>query len=91
MDFVERIYQISAEFPREEKYGLTAQIRSCAVSIPSNISEGAGRATNSQFKYFLEIPMGSINEVQTQLELAHRFGYIKKEILDPMKHYRFIE
>ena len=82
MDFVERIYQISSDFPKEEKYGLTAQIRSCAVSIPSNISEGAGRATNAQFKHFLEFSMGSINEVQTQIELAHRFGYIKKEIFD---------
>jgi len=76
MDFVERIYQISSDFPKEEKYGLTSQIRSCAISIPRNISEGAGRATNKQFKYFLEIAMGSINEVQTQIELAHRFGYI---------------
>jgi len=80
MDFVERIYKVSAGFPKEEKYGLIAQIRSCAVSIPSNISEGAGRATNKQFKYFLEIAMGSINELQTQIELAHRFSYILNDV-----------
>ena len=54
MDFVEKIYEVSSDFPKEEKYGLTAQIRSCVVSIPSNISEVAGRGTNRQFKRFLE-------------------------------------
>lgn len=62
MDFVVRVYEISAGFPKEEKYGLILQLRNCAVSISSNISEGAGRATNKQFRYFLEISMGSINE-----------------------------
>lgn len=84
MDFVVRIYEISAEFPKEEKYGLTAQIRSCAVSIPSNISEGAGRGTNKQLKRFLEFSMGSANEVQTQIELASRVKYLKKEIADSL-------
>ena len=84
MDFVVRIYEISEGFPKEEKYGLIAQLRGCAVSIPSNISEGAGRATNKQFRYFLEFSMGSCNEAQTQIELAHRFGYISKEILEEL-------
>ncbi len=84
MDFVEKIYKISSGFPKEEKYGLIAQIRGCAVSIPSNISEGAGRATNKQFKYFLEISMGSINELQTQIELAHRFTYIPKDAYEEL-------
>lgn len=84
MDFVVRIYEISAEFPKEEKYGLTAQIRSCAVSIPSNISEGAGRGTNKQLKRFLEFSMGSANEVQTQIELACRVKYLKKDIADSL-------
>ena len=70
MDYVVKIYEISRDFPKAEKYGLTAQLRSCAVSIPSNMSESAGRGTNRQFKRFLEISMGSINEVQTQVELA---------------------
>ena len=84
MDFVERIYEVSSKFPKEEKYGLTAQIRSCVVSIPSNISEGAGRGTNKQFKRFLEFSMGSINEVQTQIELAYRVRYLSQEIYEPL-------
>lgn len=84
MDFVVKIYDISATFPKEERYGLTAQIRSCVVSVPSNISEGAGRGTNKQFKRFLEISMGSINEVQTQVELAFRVKYLAKEIYESL-------
>ncbi|CAN5269281.1 four helix bundle protein [soil metagenome] len=76
MDFVVEIYNITKDFPPEERYGLVSQQRRCAVSIPSNISEGAGRATNAQFKYFLEISMGSCNELITQLELSYRLQYI---------------
>jgi len=49
MDLVVKVYKISANFPKEERFGLTSQLRSCAVSVPSNISEGAGRETNKQF------------------------------------------
>ena len=84
MDFVVRVYEVSAGFPKEEKYGLIAQLRSCVVSVPSNISEGAGRGTNKQFKRFLEYSMGSINEVQTQLELAFRVSYLSKEIYETL-------
>ena len=79
MDYVVKVFEATVDFPKEEKYGLTSQLRRSAVSIPSNISEGAGRATNKQFKYFLEIAMGSCNESQTQLELAFRFNYITVE------------
>jgi four helix bundle protein len=79
MEFVVRVYEISASFPKEERYGLTAQLRGCIVSVPSNISEGAGRGTNKQFKRFLEFSMGSINEAQTQIELAFRVNYLSKE------------
>ena len=82
MDYVVKIYEVSADFPREEKYGLSAQLRSCVVSVPSNISEGAGRGTNKQFKRFLEFSMGSINEAQTQIELAYRVKYISKKIYE---------
>ena len=80
MNLAEKVYKIVADFPKEEKYGLTAQIKSCTVSIPSNISEGAGRATHKQFKYFLEISMGSCNELQTQLELSKRFNYLVQDL-----------
>ena len=78
MDFVVRVYKASANFPREEQFGLTAQLRKSAVSVPSNISEGAGRGTNKQFKHFLEISIGQINEAQTQIELANRLAYLDK-------------
>ena len=61
MDWVEQVYKATLLFPNEEKYGLAQQVRKCAVSVPGNISEGAGRATNPQFKFFLEIAMGSCN------------------------------
>ena len=79
MDFVVKVYEISSLFPKEEKYGLTSQLRCCAVSVPSNISEGAGRGTNKQFRVFLEYSMGSINEAQTQIELAFRVKYLAKD------------
>ena len=84
MDFVVAIYQVTDGFPKVEKYGLTSLLRRCVVSIPSNISEGAGRATNNQFRYFLEISMGSCNEAQTQLELSYRFNYLSKEEADKL-------
>jgi len=79
MDLAVNVYMIVETFPKEEKYGLSAQIKRSAVSIPSNISEGAGRGSNKQFKYFLEVAMGSNNELQTQLELAVRFNYISQQ------------
>jgi len=77
MNFVERVYKISEGFPNEERHGLRAQLRDCAISVPSNIAEGAGRSTNKQFRRFLEFAMGSVNEAQTQLELAIRLKYLK--------------
>lgn len=64
MDLAKKVNKIIANFPKEERYCLTAQIRSCTVSNSSNISERPGRATQKQFKYFLEISMGSFNELQ---------------------------
>jgi len=84
MDFVVKVYEVSVRFPNEERYGLTSQLRSCTVSVPSNISEGAGRGTNKQFKRFLEFSMGSINEAQTQIELAHRVNYLSKDVYDSL-------
>jgi four helix bundle protein len=82
MDFVVEVYKVTDSFPSDERFGIIAQLRRCSISIPSNISEGAGRATNKQFRYFLEIAMGSCNEAQTQLELAGRFNYLNAEVLE---------
>ena len=84
MEFVVEVYKVTDMFPQDERFGLTSQLRRCSVSIPSNISEGAGRATNNQFSYFLEITMGSYNEAQTQLELSFRFNYLSKQDADRM-------
>src|SRR5580698_96523 len=76
MELTIAIYKLSQNFPREEQYGLTSQIRRSAVSIPSNIAEGQGRASIGEFKQFLGIARGSTCEVQTQLEIARalKFG-----------------
>ena len=69
------VYQLSKAFPREEIYGLTSQMRRCAVSIPSNIAEGAGRLNTPEFRQFLGIASGSSFELQTQLTIAKELGF----------------
>ncbi len=76
MDLVETIYQSTHSFPSDEIYGLTAQIKRAAVSIPSNIAEGAGRKGNKEFIQFLYIALGSLAEVETQILLAKRLKYV---------------
>jgi four helix bundle protein len=78
MDLVELVYQITKEFPKDETYGLRAQIRSCAVSIPSNIAEGHGRKGVNEFLHHLSFSNGSLNELETQLIIAVRLKYIEK-------------
>ena len=70
MQLAKNIYRITAKFPENEKYGLTSQLRRCAVSIPSNIAEGRGRGSGKEFIRFLQIALGSLYELQTQVELA---------------------
>ena len=69
------VYQLSKSFPREEAYGLTGQLRRCAVSIPSNIAEGAGKLNTPEYKQFLGVARGSAFELQTQLQIAKELGY----------------
>ena len=78
MDFVERVYALTSTFPKEEIYGMTSQMRRAAVSIPSNIAEGAARGTTKELLYFLRIADGSLSELDTQIELAKRLGYLSK-------------
>jgi four helix bundle protein len=76
IDLATDVYRLTANFPNEEKYGLTSQIRKSAVSIPSNIAEGAGRNTNGEFRHFLGISNGSSYELQTQLIISNNLGLI---------------
>jgi len=72
-------YSATNGFPREEVFGLKAQIRRAVVSIPANIAEGHGRLTDSQFRHFLGNARGSLSELQTELELACGLGFVDKE------------
>jgi four helix bundle protein len=73
--YVKQIYKITGEFPKEELYGLTSQIRRAAVSYPSNIAEGAARSSKKEFIHFLYFALGSLFEVETQLIIAEKLGY----------------
>ena len=84
MEVAEDIYLISANFPSDERFGLTSQIRRCAVSIPSNIAEGAGRNTKGEFKNFISIANGSAYELFTQLTLARKLKLIEKDEVKPI-------
>jgi len=73
MDLTEAIYRMTADYPREERYGLTSQIRRAAVSVPSNVAEGQGRkSSDEEFVRFLQIALGSLCELETQLEVSSR-------------------
>jgi len=78
MDLVACIYQVTRFLPPDERFGLTQQLRRAAVSIPSNIAEGYGRRTRADYVRFLDIARGTANEVQTQLLLAERLGFLKQ-------------
>jgi four helix bundle protein len=80
MDLVEEIYELTGTFPREEVYGLTSQLRRAAISVPSNIAEGAAGRSRVQFKNYLSVAIGSLNELATQIEIALRIGYINAEV-----------
>jgi len=79
IDLVDAVYRMTKTFPPEELYGLVNQMRRAAVSIPSNIAEGAARASKKEFTQFLYIALGSVSELETQTIISKRLGYIDQE------------
>ncbi len=86
MELVTATYLSTKNFPMEERFGLTSQLRRAAVSIPSNIAEGQGRLSEKEFRHFLGQARGSLMEVETQLQIAQNLGYIDaRETLELLK------
>ncbi len=85
IDLCSAVYALTRNFPREEIFGITSQIRRASVSIPSNIAEGYGRGTREQYKQFLSIALGSYMELQTQLLIARRLGFVDLSELEKVE------
>jgi four helix bundle protein len=88
MDFVEEVYKLTDRMPKSELYGLTSQIRRSAVSVPSNIAEGAARNYDKEFLQFLYISLGSVAELETQLLLAERLKFIPQAPLENLSEIK---
>jgi len=85
MDLVVETYKVSRDFPKEELYGLTSQMRRAAVSVPANIAEGQGRRLSGEFIHFLGNARGSLLELDTHWEIALRLGYIEQKKYQPVQ------
>ncbi|MGA3066523.1 MAG: four helix bundle protein [Tepidisphaeraceae bacterium] len=85
IDLVEAVYRISRRFPQNEQFGLINQLRRASVSVPCNIAEGQGRRLRKQFAMYLRVARGSVQEVETQLIIAERLGYVTSDELNPVR------
>ena len=88
MRLVRIVYDLTKTFPKEETYGLTAQMRRASVSVPSNLAEGAARSSRKEFSQFLSVAKGSLSELETQLLISVDPGYLDKanEVFDSTEH-----
>lgn len=97
MDIVERIYKITNSFPKSEQFGLMSQMRRAAVSIPSNIAEGAARNSSKENIHFLYFSLGSLSELETQCLISQRLGFLNDKSIfeelttEKMKLIKFIK
>lgn len=82
--YASEIYKITASFPNEERFGLMSQMRRAAVSIPSNIAEGAARTSKKEFNHFLDIAYGSLHELETQILISFDLGYLEDELKESL-------
>ena len=85
MELVISVYEVTRNFPREERYGLSNQLRRAAVSIPSNIAEGHARKSRAAYRNFLSIASGSLAEVETQIILARKLGYMDQATMEQLR------
>jgi four helix bundle protein len=84
MDLVTDVYRVTREFPAEERYCLTNQLRRAAISVPSNIAEGQARFSKKEFHHFLSHSRGSLVEIETQLQIAQNLNYLTNEQTRPL-------
>lgn len=85
IDLVEAVYRLTRDFPEDERFGLTNQLRRASVSVPSNIAEGQGRRLRKQFVLYLRVARGSLQEIETQLIIAQRLNYVKADVVRPVQ------
>lgn len=86
VDLVTKLYELTKTFPKEELYGITNQIRRAAISIPSNISEGAARHHHKEFQQFLYIALGSLSELETQIIISENLKYTSKTVSENIQN-----
>ena len=84
IDLLEREYKLSKLFPPDEKFGLTSQLRRASVSVPSNIAEGYCRQAQKEKAHFISIAIGSLAEVETQIIIANKLGYLENQLTEDL-------